>query len=624
MDSGCARVLKGKHLALLERLATDIGWPDTTVHSEMRDGFKLIGMQPPSGVFAADIKPRTLSEADLTKQLQFLKPALWGKVQAAQQTDFEQELWDITMQEMQEKGWLEGPYDKNELDVLFNDRWLPVRRFAVWQRSKWRPIDDFSECGVNSTFSYLERVDLKALDEIIWMACCFIKFCIFEKRFDFKLMSGERLCGEVHDEWRKMADESIQLVAKTVDLKSAYKQFPIHPEHRRFSVLVLKKPGAGAVAGFVSKTLPFGSVASVLHFNRVSRLLHRLGLELDIPWTNYYDDFPVVDFKILSDHTTAAIRALTSLLGFEVALDKELPFDTKAEMLGVVLDLSQSGAGIVKVANKSSRVQELSLVMRGILDAGTVEVKSLPSLFGRALFMESQFMGKYGKLALTELRMLERSNHNVARLDSIQIQAMQNLLDRYESALPRTVRVGPTTYPCVVFTDGACEPVGDDIVCTVGGVLFDPEGGGTVEAFGTFVSEGIVQSWKAAGKQHPVSQTEMYAECVARLVWKDRIDGRKCLFFINNQGDLDALIKGYSTEDTLKALLVMLEKLDAENPCLPWYCRVPSSSNISDLPSRGKWKELLELLPECVVVDPSCPFSSGKLQRIPQNTNSHG
>ena len=150
-----------------------------------------------------------------------------------------------------------------------------------------------------------------------------------------------------------MPKESIQLVAKTIDLKSAYKQFPICPEHRKYSVLVLKKPSNGMAMGFVSKTLPFGSVASVLHFNRVARLLHRIGLELDIPWTNYYDDFPVIDFKVLSEHTAAAARAVTSLLGFECALDKEQPFGLKAEMLGVVLDLEGSANGIVKVSNKA-------------------------------------------------------------------------------------------------------------------------------------------------------------------------------------------------------------------------------------------------------------------------------
>ena len=202
MDAGCATVLKGKHLALLEKLATDYDWPDKSIHEEIRKGFRLIGLQQPSGIFAADIKPRSLTEDELVKQLKFLKPALWGKVQASPRMDYEEELWEATMQEMKQKHWLDGPYSKCELDVLFEEKWLPVRRFAVWQRSKWRAIDDFSECGVNSTFSYLEKVDLKALDEIVWISCCFVRYCIFENRFDFTLTSGEELKGNVDPEWK--------------------------------------------------------------------------------------------------------------------------------------------------------------------------------------------------------------------------------------------------------------------------------------------------------------------------------------------------------------------------------------------------------------------------------------
>ena len=449
MDAGCSLVLKGKHLALLEKLATDYDWPDKNIHQEIRKGFKLIGLQEPSGVFSADIKPRSLTEEELVKQLKFLKPALWGKVQASPKMDYEEDRWEATMQEMKEKHWLEGPYSKCELDVLFDDDWLPVRRFAVWQRSKWRAIDDFSECGVNSTFSYLEKVDLKALDEIVWMACCFVRYCVFESRFDFTLASGEKLCGSVDAEWKQMPEGAIQLVAKTVDLKSAYKQFPICPEHRRYSTLILKKPSDGTVMGFVSKTLPFGSVASVLHFNRISRLLHMLGLQLDVAWTNYYDDFPVVDFKVLADHTSAAIRALTSMLGFECSLDKELPFAETAEMLGVVLDLQHASAGTIKVANKPSRMDELKSTVQHIIASGRVVTKDLPSLFGRALFVESQFMGREGRLALSELRVMERSKSQFVELSAAQMDALKNLLTRYHKAVPRSLKIESTSMPFV-------------------------------------------------------------------------------------------------------------------------------------------------------------------------------
>jgi hypothetical protein len=84
------------------------------------------------------------------------------------------------------------------------------------------------------------------------------------------------------------------------------------------------------------------------------------------------------------------------------------------------------------------------------------------------------------------------------------------------------------------------------------------------------------------------------------------------------------LIKGYSNEETMKELLVLLERLDSNDPCLPWYCRVPSPCNVADLPSRGKWKELFALFPECREVSAFCPFSSRKLEKIEQSLKKTG
>ena len=51
------------------------------------------------------------------------------------------------------------------------------------------------------------------------MACCFAKFCIFEERLDFTLLSGLRLSGPVDKARRDIPTESTQLGAKTIDLK---------------------------------------------------------------------------------------------------------------------------------------------------------------------------------------------------------------------------------------------------------------------------------------------------------------------------------------------------------------------------------------------------------------------
>ena len=50
-----------------------------------------------------------------------------------------------------------------------------------------------------------------------------------------------------------------------------------------------------------------------------------------------------------------------------------------------------------------------------------------------------------------------------------------------------------------------------------------------------------------------------------------------------------------------ETLLLHLEMADEANPCLPWFYRAPSHSNLADPPSRGRRDELGFLL--IVVVD---------------------
>ena len=95
-------------------------------------------------------------------------------------------------------------------------------------------------------------------------------------------------------------------------------------------MVTLKHPVKNEPAFFLMNTLPFGSVASVLHFNGVARLLWRIGLELHLIWFNYFDDYPCATFVEQKTSTMGA-----DVLGFKFAEDKLSPFDRRAEMLGV-------------------------------------------------------------------------------------------------------------------------------------------------------------------------------------------------------------------------------------------------------------------------------------------------
>ena len=75
-----SHVLAGKRLLFLEKLANSIGWPDTNLHRELREGFKLTGYAAPTGVFKTELRPAPFDKQQLMQDAKFIKPLLLGKV----------------------------------------------------------------------------------------------------------------------------------------------------------------------------------------------------------------------------------------------------------------------------------------------------------------------------------------------------------------------------------------------------------------------------------------------------------------------------------------------------------------------------------------------------------------
>ena len=154
-------VLKVKRLVLLEKLAHELQWPDKTIHDELRNGFMLTGYAPPTGIFKPELKPAKLDKTQLMLDSKFLRPLILGKLKhAPAETEDEQTLYDITLKEAQVKGWLHGPFGPDEITTQQNGPWLPVRRFGIWQKGKFRPINDMKENHSNDCFTTCDKVDM--------------------------------------------------------------------------------------------------------------------------------------------------------------------------------------------------------------------------------------------------------------------------------------------------------------------------------------------------------------------------------------------------------------------------------------------------------------------------------
>ena len=68
------------------------------------------------------------------------------------------------------------------------------------------------------------------------------------------MKTEERLRGEVHSDWRG----GCSLKSTTLDLRSAYKQLPLHKSDVNKAVVTLRNPIGGKVEHFTMCALPFG------------------------------------------------------------------------------------------------------------------------------------------------------------------------------------------------------------------------------------------------------------------------------------------------------------------------------------------------------------------------------
>ena len=227
--------------------------------------------------------------------------------------------------------------------------------------------------------------------------------------------------------------------------------------------------------------------------------------------------------------------------------------------------------------------KSLATALCDIMASGKSSVTEMPATLGRLQFAEAQILGRTGKLALADLRSYETRAGTVT-LDDHQIDALSVLRHRLMHAPPRSILASPAESPILVFTDGACEPSASGFTATVGGVLLMPSAGVKL-VFGCHVPSTLVAQW-AEGRKHVIGQIELYAVVLARVLWSKHLGNSRVIFFVDHSGVLSSCINGCSHDTSWRKLLLHLEEADESAPCLGWWHRVPSASNVADPPSK--------------------------------------
>ena len=131
--------------------------------------------------------------------------------------------------------------------------------------------------------------------------------------------------------------------------------------------------------------------------------------------------------------------------------------------------------------------------------------------------------------------------------------------------------------------------------------------GEPVQCFGCQVHPSTINEWKTKLDQTQViGQAEIYPVLVARLTWAKYLEGRRVIYFIDNESARLSLVKSYSP--VLPSLKIVMQCIewDFDHCSNSWYARVPTVCSISDGPSRMRIDGFLQSL-NPVVVQPVCP-----------------
>ena len=455
------------------------------------------------------------------------------------------------------------------------------RRFAILQGGKARVIDDLKQSGVNKAFATVDRLNLHDIDYMSSL-CHFITATI-RRALDYPsslvqvvLRDGTVLEGELHRDFCQPQPWE----GRRIDLSKAYKQLPVSGESRKFSVLLVHHYQTQKPVYFVSRSLPFGACASVYSFNRISRGIWRIMSHgCKALGGVYFDDFPVVEPAALCTLASQSFEGLLKALGWVYANDpaKCKPFNEAFDVLGTQINVANLHGGTISIENKPGRIEKVREMVNQVRKDRAISKRQAQVIHGNMNFAMGFVLGQTLKVSARAFASLSSGSFvsNAAQLVSLchWTEGVLSVL------APRRIDPAGTTQPVLIFTDAAYEAG----VATWGMVILDPLTG-VRSAMGGQIPMPLVERWRDLGSDQVITLAEAFAVLLGRISFRDVIKFRRVLFFVDNEGARFSLIKGTSGVLALLQIVQLFHACAEHDQVVHWVERVPSSSNIADLP----------------------------------------
>ena len=383
--------------------------------------------------------------------------------------------------------------------------------------------------------------------------------------------------------------EGVSISGRTLDLTAAYKQFAVHPLDRDVLRIGVKDTTSGRVRTFKVNSLPFGATGSVSSFLRCAAATWFLGSHaLGIPWTNYFDDFPIFSRDEDCEITDEVAMTFLDILQIYFAREgrKATKFAKSFKALGLVIDLSCFSDGFVTIGHTKERGEELHSMITKILEANRLSHAEAESLRGRLHWYTSFLFGRRSAQALNVLSDWVNRGASKGTLSDELRDSLSFLRDVSLQSEP--LRISRSLQQSfLIFTDGSLE---DSFAC-VGGILHDSQG--TPLAFFSVKLDEASVARLYAHSSHPIYEIELLAVWTALTLWEQCIRDSYSVFYLDNEAARGALISARSSTLTGGMIVDSFMRLEDRSLCRPWFGRVPTHSNCADEPSRDSYQHLV-------------------------------
>ncbi|CAE7374222.1 unnamed protein product, partial [Symbiodinium necroappetens] len=547
------------HVKLYEEFSKAIGSPDPLLLEGLRDGFPIVGEIQRSGrwpPFAKSQQTVPVQEA-LNRAWEF-RSKIFRRCNAVPVSDNLRSLWKATMEDVLE-GSTVGPFGSEDevSEFLGCSDWIPTQRFEVVQKNKVRGCDSATSNLINRTAVITEKLQLVSTD---------LNVAVLR---ELRTRGGDRaLAGWVLDE------------------RKAYRQLPIRPDHRKFSVICLKDPEDGIPKYFVMIGHSFGLVAAVYNYNRRSAFINDLLVKIfEMVAFNFYDDKYGFETAITTPSAKLAAEIVHFILG-ALFDEKKLQLSVAPVILGVTFNLEELVLEI-----KEQRKQELRDTIDSVLESGTLDPGLAGKLKGKLMFGASQLWGKVGRAffrPLSERQYMKDLHGDRMDLNPAIVRSLKYWRRLIQFGPPREISLrSEKPSDVVIFTDGFTpdqrkHEAGPD---RIGAVMFDRRAQAPKQ-LAEVIPRVISEKWIPRKTQ--IVPIEMIAPILEIETFRDHLRNKDVLLLIDSEAVEAALVKGYSSKEDLCELVEIFWELALEYRINFFIDRVSTDANPADWPSRDQ------------------------------------